>query len=273
MKLEMEQTYEYPVAYVCEVGTLRAEVRYAEYIEDYFNPREHCNVGHMLCSHPHYNLGDEQVSNGIDTAVTCGDCDGSGYIEGLVEIPGGEDTCAKCEGEGEVRLSYADYFRVQYGATVVLPLYLYDHSGLAMSCGQNMLPDADERAALSRRGRFMGDDAGWDTSTVGFIFDTTETREETGCPLDRIEEALRAEVDHYDDYLRGNCYDWSLIDTETGDYIDSCTGFVGDEDAKYAAEQALDALKAERSARINAKRKETINRKWAAERDIITVDA
>ena len=49
----------------------------------------------------------------------------------------------------------------------------------------------------------------------------TETHE-------KAENLLRAEVETYDQYLRGECYGFQLY--EAGEEIDSCWGFLGDVD-------------------------------------------
>lgn len=68
---------------------------------------------------------------------------------------------------------------------------------------------------------------GFDTSMVGFIYDTPKGREDTGCT--EIEKVLREEVEQYDTYLQGEVYYWQVIDAETGDTVESCSGYLGGE--------------------------------------------
>lgn len=147
--------------------------------EDPMNPRvENDNLGTMVCFHPNYVLGDPSKGRNAHGFTK----------ESLLE-------------------------HIQRDDVVKLPLYLYDHSGLAMSTG-----------------RFAGDAAGWDTSLVGFIFLSLEkARKELGNEVtrERIEEILRAEVAEYDDYLQGNVYGYKVIDKD-GDEVGSCWGFIGD---------------------------------------------
>ena len=64
------------------------------------NPRtEFDHVGHMLCYHPRYCLGDD----------------------------------LECRPEVGTWESLKELLKSEHGAVAVLPLYLYDHSGLAMS--------------------------------------------------------------------------------------------------------------------------------------------
>ena len=96
----------------------------------------------------------------------------------------------------------------RHGASVVLPLYLYDHSGLSISAGQNLAgDDVAARDAARRGGRFVPDPQGWDTSYVGVVFDTARTREVTGVEPALAEESLRAEVAEYDSYLTNDVWD------------------------------------------------------------------
>jgi hypothetical protein len=224
--------------------------------EDPMSPRENTNIGHMLCSYRGYDLGDEQAQQPMECEVECPTCGGTGsldrwrverylgYWETVATFDEPEDAehfahsrdeaenvrhnvspaeCQRCEGSGQTHVSISEYLRVEYGATVVLPLFVYEHSGITMRAGANVND-------LASRGRFMGDDAGWDTSLVGFIFDTPENLAETGCPRDQIEEALRAEVEEYAQYLEGAVCGFVVRDTETDECLDSCWGFYDDAD-------------------------------------------
>lgn len=165
-------------------------------------------------------------------------------------------TCPTCEGEGRITLDLFTYLKQERGATVILPLFLLDHSGLSIRAGAN-------RGSFDRRNRFVGDEAGWDTSSVGVIFDTKETREETGAPLDSIEQQLRNEVEEYDSFLRGEVY--GFIVAEDTWVEESCWGFLGD--IKYAREEA------EMEARGVAKRlaREKAEAAYWAACDVVTV--
>jgi hypothetical protein len=105
--------------------------------------------------------------------------------------------------------------------TIWLPLYLLDHSGLAISTS-----NARFRAC---------DPAGWDWGQVGYVYITpAKVREEYGVKRitaglrARVETVLRAEVDTYDQYLRGEVYGYRLTDRQTGEVIDTCWGFYGE---------------------------------------------
>jgi hypothetical protein len=116
---------------------------------------------------------------------------------------------------------------------ISLPLYLYDHSGLRIKVGSF--------AGLLPQGH-----AEFDSGKVGFVYCTKEKAcKEYGCkrigPRRRmaVEKVLEGEVKTYDDYLSGQVYGYSIED-KNGDHVDSCTGFYGLDDARSAANAAMD---------------------------------
>jgi hypothetical protein len=131
------------------------------------DPRWGAEFGLMFARHRTYTLGDEHV----------------GILSDL-------DTVLQEQGMDAV----IEWLHTEQGATVILPLYLHDHSGLSMTAGANLLADGIPHVIVA---------GGWDTSLVGCIFDTAENR------LDWVgdtEAILRAEVEEYDLYLRGEVY-------------------------------------------------------------------
>lgn len=107
-----------------------------------------------------------------------------------------------------------DYLRREEGAIVILPLYLYDHGGLSINTTGHTCP--------------------WDSGRVGVIYATREAVcEAFGCKepspedLVRAERILVAEVQEYDDYLRGDVYWFKLMDTH-GNVMTIVYGFYGE---------------------------------------------
>ena len=101
---------------------------------------------------------------------------------------------------------------------VILPLYLYDHSALAMSTGSFI-------------GRAVH--AEWDSSQVGYIYaDRDSIRQEYGAvnaeTVRKVERVLEGEVKEYDLYLQGECYGYRLF--KDGEEEDACWGFLGNID-------------------------------------------
>lgn len=213
-----------------------------EYDTSHANPRDMDNLGVMWCQHRRYTLGDEDFARHIPEHGAVDD-----FYRQMSERHSGDDLVQ----------AMVKHIKRQLGATVVLPLYLYDHSGITISAGRDLLKGGH----FQRRGHFISDPQGWDTSSVGFIFDTERTREQTGTPLD-VETALQEEVKYYAMYLEGDVWGYRLeekvqvhtkhtttkadgtvteqvSDHEAWEELDSCGSFLGDDAAKEEGMAAL----------------------------------
>ena len=198
------------------------------YEEDgsFANPREWSNVGVMAVSYRGYNLGDEDISK----------IDFDHYDEDKDEY---------------TLLNPVDYFKRERGARVVLGLTVYEHSGITMSAGDVT---------------FAFDSDRWDTSFVGFIYDTPEKVKECigdDATDDQIKAALESEVKVYASYLEGDVTYYVVEDEETN-FAESCGGYVGDSD--YCESECFSSLETAIVKRL-AEIKEKAH--WAA-RDTIT---
>ena len=154
------------------------------------SPREWDNLGTMVCFHGGYDLGDKHNYDHQD------------YL-----------------GWDEME---ADIVRRE-NVGVILPLYLYDHSGITIATTPFSCP--------------------WDSGQIGFIFVSKEKmREEYGYKRvsqdlkKRVAEFLRLEVETYDKYLTGDVYFYRITNTKTDEQIDSCGGYFGEEDCLSEAE-------------------------------------
>ena len=160
------------------------------------NPRmDFDHLGTMVCWHGRYNLGD---------------------VDGLKEY------------------GHADDFLVEHENDIILPLYLYDHSGLTMNTSGFSCP--------------------WDSGQVGFIYiEREDMLKEFGKKRmskqlrEKAEEILRSEVQEYDSYLTGDVFYITVErkDPEWGETedLDCCGGFLGQEYAEEAAIEMLEACK------------------------------
>lgn len=156
------------------------------------SPRDDCNMGHIVGWHRNYKLGDEQPSEDP--------------IEWLLE-----------------------YERENPDA-VMLPVYMYEHGGVALSTGAFSCP--------------------WDSGQVGYIVSPPEKWE--GLKVAQVIKNLTAEVATYGDYLNGAvwCYITeryvpSIVEGDPGtwDHEDSCGGFYAIEDMKeYMDDEYLPLL-------------------------------
>lgn len=159
------------------------------------SPREADNLGTMVCFHQNYDLGDKD--HGIESKDF-----------------GGWDEMEK-------------WIKHENADCVILPLFLYDHSGLRIKVG-------------SFSGLLPGGHAEFDSGQVGFIFiSRKKINEEYGAHGGRtdeqIEEYLRNEVELYDQYLTGDVYGFVMREPPCekcdgpGEVGDSCWGFYGDD--------------------------------------------
>jgi hypothetical protein len=184
-----------------KVGDLTVKI---EQDENPGSPREDWdNLGTMVCFHRRYNLGDKHEYHASDFS-----------------------------GWGDARERF-----VKQGAAIILPLYLYDHSGLRMKVG-------------SFQGLLPGGHAEFDSGQVGFIYVTKEklreeysTKRITKKILEKAEKVLRSEVETYDQFLSGDVWGYTIEDQE-GEHVDSCWGFYGfDHCKKEATDVAQNSLK------------------------------
>ena len=136
------------------------EARYLIQDNDPFDPRENENLGTMVCFHKRYTLGDKTELN-------------SDMFNGWEEM--------------------YDYLIKEKKAVMVLPLYLYDHSGISMKVGsfQGYLPQGH---------------AEFDSGQVGFIYCTKEDLKRIGITKAKAEKSLMAEVGEYNQYIQGDVY-------------------------------------------------------------------
>lgn len=104
-----------------------------------------------------------------------------------------------------------------------LPLWVYEHGGITMSCGDRSYPYNDR----------------WDSSCAGWIMMSKETalKERIGCCKEsnwreKAISDMQAEVELYDQYLTGSVYGYTLLEETAPDEwteVDSCWGFYGDD--------------------------------------------
>lgn len=111
------------------------------------------------------------------------------------------------------------YLSKEHDAAVILPLYLHDHSGLALS-------------TESFEGRVTY--AQLDSGLVGFIFaklssilkawNKRKLREKL---RGKVITELKGEVQRYHHYLNGKVYSYEVQNSK-GEYLQGCSGFYGD---------------------------------------------
>lgn len=155
------------------------------------SPRDDDHLGHIVGWHQRYTVGDEQPGESPREWV-------HSWKRGRKE---------------------KDY--------VILPVYMIDHSGVALSTASFSCP--------------------WDSGQVGFIYATRERAEAGGYPWgDReyIEGVLQAEIAEYSAYMNGECYGFAVF-RKCGacrgwEALDSCGGFLGSD---FSESGLLDAIR------------------------------
>lgn len=190
---------------------------------DIQNPRtDYEPFGKMICWHRRYNLGDEHNFSSPDDfhisllEAHVGDSEKAERMyDRICESAGREAERLGCE---RWRVVEQNVVKCVQDSHVILPLYLYDHSGISMSTGS-----------------FVGraQHAEWDSGRVGVICaEKPEVEREYGAwnaeTRRKAKDMLKSEVQQYDFYLRGEGYCFDLYKGD--ELIDSCGGFLGDLD-------------------------------------------
>jgi len=156
------------------------------------SPREWDTLGRMVCFHNRYNLGDNT-----------------------------EYKSSQFNSWDELKEQL-----IEDGAVEVLPLYLYDHSGITISTKPF--------------------NCNWDSGQVGFIYCTENDIKIIGCDREKVVDYLKGEVETYDKYLTGEVYAYRIYEQEEcsmghlhEEQIDYCGGYFSEEDAEHEAESIV----------------------------------
>jgi hypothetical protein len=171
--------------------------------EDPMNPREDFDpIGHMVCWHRRYALGDKHSYSDPEDLFR------SIALEIDPSLKNQFYELEDLDREEEIPALISKTIE----SAAILEIYLYDHSGITISCSQFSCP--------------------WDSGQVGVIYMTPEEMKVCGLvSRAETEKYLKSEVKTYDDYLTGNVYGYSINNGEMG-----CSGFYGEEpidEARY----------------------------------------
>jgi len=166
------------------------------------SPREWETMGTMVCFHRRNSLGDD--NHGYKSQ------DFNNFAELLKQII------------------------KDHRPAAIVPLYLFDHSGITIS---------------SKPERFRRwDSHGWDWGQVGFVYVSREKalseyggEQITPFIKEQTLSVLLAEIETYDQYLRGEVYGYVIKDAD-GEHLDSCWGYYGIEECREEAKAAADCI-------------------------------
>lgn len=217
------------------------------------NPREdYDNFGHMNCWHNRYNLGDKHDFEDTNELFMCLIRDSIDADTVIDYVKSGKTASVKLEYvsadkgweiksydnhfkdwwsngfyEGEIEknredifkslvdvLSNKDLYSIANEKNIILPLNLYDHSGISMSVSS-----------------FIGhaQHAEWDSGQVGWIYATQEDiKKEYGDTspesMEKAKALLISEVNTYNYFLTDQCYGYRLY--KDGKETNSCWGYL-----------------------------------------------
>ena len=203
------------------------------------NPREwDSEFSTMLCGHHRYTLGEERLTGKYDSMkeevqhyIVSHNCL---EFERLVNSQGFkeeelEELQAWNDEETDSCNIVEEFISTHF---VVLPVYMYEHSGIALSTGPF--------------------NCRWDSGSLGVIFTKITPQ---SCP-ESVEEDMKRQVEDYSNYVNGDVFQWSIRDSD-GDFVESCGGYLGDTD--YCEEDGLSVLEALLKDQQKAQT-ETVNR-------------
>lgn len=207
-------------------GRYRADILYDR---DPPNPRlEWDNVCTMLCWHRRYNLGDPSPDYDRKAAGR------SRYWEWSESYKNRDYLTLGHALDDDLSRSYSTL-----GPGLVLPLYLYDHSGITISTGKFSCP--------------------WDSGQVGWIHCSWEkaNHELVSRPFKhpsrsrilrkKMLACMEAEVRTYDDYLTGQVFCYEIVDMQLSNpddpiLEDACSGYFGLDDLRTEIQTTLRRL-------------------------------
>lgn len=179
------------------------------------NPRDLDNLGTITYSHSRYVLGDHSINDQYISAEDAFYLDLAIYQDvfppeklhaSIVNIYE-QDVEGSLYTEEETRKKMIEFVKENY---IILPVYLYDHSGLIMNTKGFVCP--------------------WDSGQVGFIYvDKNKIKKEFEwknlSPKRKsiVEDMLRGEVEAFNHYINGEIYTCSIED-DNGNNIETCCG-------------------------------------------------
>ena len=164
-----------------------------------YSPREDDNLGRMICFHKRYELGDKHD-----------------YISD------------RYDSWDDLKNTLLEDFK----GGVILPLYLYDHSGITISTSP------------------FG--CNFDSGCVGFICVSKDKIRKDGIDETKVEQYLIDEVKVYDQYLTGDIWGYNVYEITTcslghehKELVESCYGFYGHDECEKEGQSMLEHMEKE----------------------------
>lgn len=192
--------------------------------QDYYaeNPRrgygEYESI--MACFHRDYDLGDkipEKEPEAFWKRLVRENCSAEDVLLAIKERYLNMEVSVLENGHVDGDLSISECMILMNRHAAWMPLWVYEHSGLTISCGERVYPYSDR----------------WDSYGVGWII-TVKKGSKTDNESDdewekRVMENMEMEVKEYDEYLTGDVYEYTLYEKCAGEWekMDCCGMFFG----------------------------------------------
>lgn len=118
-----------------------------------------------------------------------------------------------------------DYARENFDAEIIVPVYLYEHSGSTYRAG-----DSNPFTCP------------WDSGLVGVaVISKKNLDEHFGGDKEKARQGLDGELEVYTDWVNGSVYGYS-VESADGSVVDSCNGIYGFECVESEAQEAIKLL-------------------------------
>ena len=163
--------------------------------EDPMNPRtEFDNLATFVCFHGRYDLGDEEHGYNKDDFISWNDL--------------------------------REQIEKDHDPVVIVPLYLFDHSGLSLASDSSTFSACDSH--------------GWDWGQVGWAFIPKNIAHLDDETIETCQKVLQGEVETYGQYLSGDVWCFTAPDGE--DDTETICGIFGYDEAVEDAKMHVDAI-------------------------------
>jgi hypothetical protein len=183
-------------------------------------------LGTIVCWHKHYSLGHDQPKLEPNEFLERLAIEADPNIESKIEYWSNSTGWIKIRNKHEkMDMAAKEVDQILYKLIqkainkhyIILPIYMYDHSGITIRTSPFSCP--------------------WDSGQIGYIYvSIDEIKSEhknwkiiTKSRKEYIKRVLQSEIKAYDQFLTGDVYGYIVNDPVTGNHIDSCWGFYGDD--------------------------------------------
>lgn len=220
------------------------------------SPRDYdCNLSHMVCFHSRYNLGDKHNFDSELDFLRHMVCKFVDYDKIWEYLCGREGDCW-IEAQSDCYVLHDGNYRYEYDLDTDKESII---DQVALDCFSeselfDLLNDYCDEIVIDTIGYYDHSDFSlyiggicdrWDSGVCGYIYQTkADTIKNMAIDNDWRAAAranMEAEMSYYAAYVAGECYWYEVLD-ENGDCVDSCGGYIGDDDLRVLKIQARGAV-------------------------------